>query len=264
MAEITAAMVKALRDETSQGMMECKKALQETDGDMEAAKDLLRKTGSVKAEKKAERSTSEGLVRISVADDGKSATMVELQCETDFCSRNDEFQVMADKVIDLATASAEGVIEATDDIAACVQECLGKIGENMSYARGIKVAGDRVGSYMHHNNKVGVLVAIDGEADDDLLTKLCQHIAFANPMGLSADDVPADLVEKERAFATEEAAESGKPAEIVEKMVEGKVRKFLAENALLEQAFIHDEKSKVKDILGGATLTAFARFAVGA
>ena len=257
-------MVKALRDETSQGMMECKKALQETDGDMEAAKDLLRKTGSVKAEKKAERSTSEGLVRIRLADDGKSATMVELQCETDFCSRNEEFQAMADKVADLAAACGEGVIEATDDITACVQDCLNKIGENMSFARGMKVAGNRTGSYLHHNNKVGVLVAVDGDCDDDLLTKLCQHIAFANPMGLSADDVPAELVDKERAFAREEAAESGKPAEIIEKMVEGKVRKFLAANALLEQAFIHDEKTKVRDILGGATLKAFARFSVGA
>jgi len=264
MAEITAATVKALREETGQGMMECKKALQETDGDMEAAKDLLRKKGAVKAEKKAERSTAEGLVRIRVADDGASATMVELQCETDFCSRNEEFQAMADQVADLATGCAEGVIEATDDIAACVQDCLNKIGENMSYARGIKVAGDKTGAYLHHNNKVGVLVAVNGEADDELLTKLCQHIAFANPMGLSADDVPAELVEKERQFATEEAAESGKPAEIVEKMVEGKIRKFLAANALLEQAFIHDEKSKVKDVLGGATLTAFARFSVGA
>ena len=263
MAEITAAMVKALRDETSQGMMECKKALQETDGDMEAAKDLLRKTGSVKAEKKAERSTAEGLIRIRLADDGKSATMVELRCETDFCSRNDEFQAMADTVADMAVSANAGVIEATADITACVQDCFSKIGENMSFARGLKVAGDRVGSYMHHNNKVGVVVAVDGEADDDLLTKICQHIAFANPMGLSADDVPAELVEKERAFATEEAAESGKPAEIVEKMVEGKIRKFLAANALLEQAFIHDEKSKVKDVLGGASLTAFARFSVG-
>ena len=262
MADITAAMVKALRDETSQGMMECKKALQETDGDMEAAKDLLRKKGAVKAEKKAERSTAEGLVRIRIADG--QATMVEVQCETDFTSRNDEFQAMAEKVADLAAAADPGEIAVSDDITQAVQACLNKIGENMSFARGIKVAGTKVGSYLHHNNKVGVVVAVDGDADDDTLTKVCQHIAFSNPLALTADDVPADLVEKERKFATEEAAESGKPAEIVEKMVTGKIKKFLAANALLEQAFVHDEKKKVKDVLGGATVTAFARYAVGA
>jgi elongation factor Ts len=255
-------MVKALREETSQGMMECKKALQETDGDFEAAKDLLRKTGAVKAEKKAERSTAEGLVKIRLADG--EATMVELQCETDFCARNDEFQAMAERVADLAAAADPGEIAQSDTIGQAVQDCLAKIGENMSYARGVKLAAEKVGSYLHHNNKVGVVVAVDGECDDETLTKLCQHIAFADPMGLTADDVPADLVEKERQFAVEEAAESGKPAEIVEKMVEGKVRKFLAANALLEQPFVHDEKQKVKDILGSATVKSFARYNVGA
>ena len=263
MADITAAMVKALREETSQGMMECKKALQETDGDFEAAKDLLRKKGAVKAEKKAERSTAEGLIRIRIADDAKTATMVEIRCETDFCSRNDEFQAMAEAVADLATGAAESDIAANDEITGAVQACFDKIGENMSYARGVKVAGDKVGSYLHHDEKKGVVVAVEGDCDDDTLTKLCQHIVFADPMGLTADDVPADLVEKERKFAAEEAAESGKPPEIVEKMVTGKINKFLAANALLEQAFIHDEKKKVKDVLGSATIKAFARYAVG-
>jgi len=264
MAEITATMVKALREETGQGMMECKKALQETGGDPEAAKDLLRKKGAIKAEKKADRSTAEGLVRIRLSDDGTTATMVEVQCETDFCARNDEFQAMADQVAGLAAAESAGQVAATDAIAQAVQDCLNKIGENMSYARGVKVAGEAVGSYLHHDDKKGAIVAVSGNADAETLKKLCQHIVFANPMGLTADDVPADLVEKERQFARDEAAESGKPAGIVEKMVEGKVRKFLAANALLEQPFIHDEKTKVKDILDGATVTAFARYAVGA
>ncbi|MHC4986311.1 MAG: translation elongation factor Ts, partial [Planctomycetota bacterium] len=162
MADITAAMVKALREETSQGMMECKKALQETNGDIEAAKDLLRKKGAVKAEKKAERSTAEGLVRIRLADG--QATMVELQCETDFCARNEEFQAMADQVADLAAgANGEGDLAATDDITAAVQACLAKIGENMSYARGVKITGQKVGSYLHHDNKKGVVLAVDGD-----------------------------------------------------------------------------------------------------
>ena len=264
MAKITAATVKALREETGQGMMECKKALQEADGDIEAAKDVLRRKGAVKAEKKSRRSTSEGLIRIRLAGDATSATMVELRCETDFCARNDEFQTMADAVAELAEAADDGEIAATDTIEKVVQACFAKIGENMSFARGIKVSGQKVGAYLHHNGKVGVVVAVDGDCDDDLVTKICQHIAFADPMGLTADDVPAELVEKERRFAAEEAAESGKPAEIVEKMVEGKIRKFVAGHALLEQAFVHDEKKKVKDILGGATVKAFARYAVGA
>lgn len=265
MAEITAAMVKALRDQTQQGMMECKKALQEAGGDVEAAKDVLRKKGLTSAEKKAERTTSEGLVAIRTPADN-AAVMIEVQCETDFCARNDQFQAMVAKVADLAAAAAadkDGPIEATDEIVGAVQECLAKTGENMSYTQGVKITAPKIGTYLHHNSKVGVVVGIDGDIEDQTLADLCMHIAFADPVGITTDDIPADVVEKEKKFALEQAMESGKPKEIAEKIVTGKLRKFLAGKALLEQPFVRDDKKQVKDILGDAKVTAFARFAIG-
>ena len=145
-----------------------------------------------------------------------------------------------------------------------VQAALAKIGENMSYARGVKIEAPRVGAYLHHNKKVGVLVGVDGEVSDETLNDLCMHIAFTDPMGIRPEDIPAALVEKEKEFARQEAIDSGKPPEIAEKMVQGKMRKFLAERALLEQDFVRDDKKKVKDVLGGLKVKAFARFAVGA
>ncbi len=264
MAEITAATVKALREETGQGMMDCKKALQEAEGDLEAARDILRRKGLATAEKKAARATSEGLIGISAADDGSTAAMVEIRCETDFCARNEVFRDMVRKTADMALqAGGEGPVEPTEQMLQAVQDTLTQIGENMSLARAVKVSAPRVGTYLHHNGKVGVLVGVEGEIDDNTLNDLCMHIAFADPMGITTEDVPADLVEKEKQFAREEAAESGKPADIVEKMVTGKVRKFLEANALLAQPFVRDDKKKVQDILGDAKVTTFARFAVG-
>lgn len=263
MAEITAAMVKALREETSQGMMECKKALQKTSGDVEAARDLLRKRGAALAEKKADRTTSEGLVAIKIADDGASAAMVEVTCETDFCARNELFQTMVAEIAGLALATEAGDVAANDEIDAAVQGVLAKIGENMSYSRGVKIAAPRIASYLHHNSKVGVLVGIEGELDEDSMAGLCMHVAFADPVGITVDDIPTDIIEKERAFALEQAEESGKPKEIAEKMVQGKMRKFLAGKALLEQAYVRNDKQQVKEVLGDAKVTVFARFAVG-
>jgi len=260
MAEITAATVKALRDETGQGMMECKKALQEADGDVQAARDLLRKKGLVKAEKRAERTTGEGRVAIKVLDG--AAVMIEAKCETDFCARNDEFRAMVDKLLELASAAPAGEIDPTEEMSQAVQATLAVIGENMSYSRGIRIEAPRIGTYLHHNNKVGVIVGVDGEIDEETLTGLCMHIAFTNPMGIAPEDIPAEIVEKEKQFATQEAIDSGKPAEIAEKIVTGKMRKFLAERALVEQDYIRDDKKKVKEILGAATVTAFARFSV--
>lgn len=263
MAEITATMVKALREATDQGMMECKKALQEANGDMEAATGILRKKGMAMAEKKAARQTSEGLVTIELAPDAQSAAMVEVQCETDFCARNDMFKDMVAKITSLAIAGETGDVAATDEINEYVQVALSKTGENMKYVRGVKIAAPKIGRYLHHNGKVGVLVGIEGEISEETLNDLCMHIAFADPVGITVDDIPAEVVEKEKAFATEQAIESGKPKEIAEKIVAGKMRKFLAGKALVEQPFVRDDKKQVKDILGGATVTAFARFAVG-
>jgi elongation factor Ts len=263
MAEISAAVVKALREETGQGMMECKKALQEANGDVAAAKDLLRKKGLVTAEKRSARATSEGLVAVSLNAAKTSGAMVEVRCETDFCARNDVFRAMVARVAELAAGEGDGPIQPTAAMTAAVQEALAKIGENMSCAKAVKISAPRVGAYIHHNGKVGVLVGVAGEIAEETLADLCKHIAFADPMGITTADVPADLVAKEREIATDQAAASGKPPNIVEKMVAGKVAKFVAANALLEQAFIRDDKKKVKDLLGAAKVTAFARFAVG-
>ena len=263
MAEISAAAVKALREQTGQGMMECKKALQEAHGDVEAARDLLRKKGLVTAERKAHRATSEGLIAVSLDTEKTSGAMVEVRCETDFCARNEVFRATVAKVATLAAGGADGPIEPTPAMTAAVQEALAKIGENMTCARAIKISAPRVGAYIHHNGKVGVLVGVEGPIEEPMLADLCMHIAFADPVGITTGDVPAGLVAKEREIATAQAADSGKPPHIAEKMIAGKVAKFLAANALLEQPFIRDDKKKVKDVLGAVKVKAFARFAVG-
>jgi len=261
MADITAAMVKALREETGGGMMECKKALIEAGGNAADAKDALRAKGLAMAEKKAGRNTSEGLVAIA-SGEGQAA-MVEIRCETDFCARNDEFRTMVADVANMALAAGEGNVEATEAITQRVQETLAKIGENISYTHGVKICASKIGTYVHHNGKVGVIVGVEGEAAGETLTDLCMHIAFANPIGIMPDDIPQDLVTKEKEIAKQQAIEAGKNEQIAEKMVAGKVKKFLAANALLEQPFVRDDKKKVKEILGSAKVKAFTRFAVG-
>jgi elongation factor Ts len=267
MAEVSAATVRALREETGLGMMECKKALDEAKGDMNAARDILRKKMGAAMDKKAGRATGEGLIGIAFSADRKSAAMVEVRCETDFCARNDVFSGMVSDVAQLALKAAAGKVEATADITTAVGAALQKIGENMSYARGVKLSAPRIGSYLHHNKKVGVLVGIDGEVTDEVLTDLCMHIAFADPMGVTVNDIPADLVAKEKEIAKAQAIESGKPADIAEKMVAGKIRKFMEERALIEQLHSREDKygkKPIKEILGKAKVTGFARFAVGA
>ncbi|HUS47455.1 MAG TPA: translation elongation factor Ts [Phycisphaerae bacterium] len=263
MAEITAAMVKALRDQTGQSMMECKKALAEADGDLQGAQDILRKRGLATAEKKSGRATAEGLVAIQVSADRTSAAMIEVRCETDFCARNGVFRDMVASLAERAAAAADGPVEATDEMNQAVQACLAKIGENMSYARGVKITAPRVGTYLHHNSKVGVVVGVDGQIEDQVLTELCQHIAFHDPMSITVEDIPADFVAKEKEIAIAQAMESGKPKEIAEKIVAGKMKKALAKNALMEQPFVRDESKTVKQVLGGVKVTALARFAVG-
>jgi len=261
--EITAAMVKNLREETGQSMMECRKALDEANGDPEAARIILRKKGLATAEKKAGRATSEGLIAISFTADRTGAAMVEVRCETDFCARNEVFQEMVKAVADLAAQEPEGNVEPTPAIKEAIQSALSMIKENISFARGVKIVAPRTGAYVHHNGKVGVLVGVEGEASDQTLSDLCLHITFADPMGITVNDIPADLVEKEREIARAQAMESNKPANLVEKMILGKVNKFLSANALLEQPFARDDSRKVKDILGEAKVKAFARFCVG-
>jgi elongation factor Ts len=262
MAEITAAMVKALREETGMGMMDCKKALQDNGGDIEAAKEALRKKGGQKAAEKAGRATGEGLV--GIAEGTNEAAMVEVRCETDFCARNDVFKEAVEKAAQAVLTKDPGEVEADDNINGIIQDAFSKIGENMGYARGVKVSAPTVGSYLHFNGKVGVLVGVDGAVSQETLKDLCMHIAFANPLGITPEDIPSEMVEKERKFIMEEVQDSGKPKEIAEKIAEGKMRKYFSGVALMEQPFVKDDKQTVAQILGKASVTAFARFAVGA
>ena len=260
MAEITAAAVMALREETGLGMMACKKALQEANGDVEVARTELRKKGAQVQVAKAGRTTKEGLVGIKVSADRKTGAMVEVRCETDFCARNDEFVGMVNAVLGMAYDAPAGNIEATAAMTARLQETLAKIGENMSYGRGVKMQAGKIGSYLHFNNKVGVMIGVEGELSDEVIMDICMHAAFADPMGVTPDDIPADVVAKEKEFAINQAMESGKPKEIAEKMVAGKIRKFLEERALTEQLIAREDKygkKQVKELLGAAKITAF-------
>jgi len=262
MTKITAEMVKTLRQQTGQGMMDCKRALEEANGDIEAAIEILRKKGMAAAQRKAERETKEGLVAVH-KEDG-SAAMVEVVCETDFCARNDEFKTMVSKVAAVAArAEKDGEIPADEQIKNLVQECFNKIGENMRYSRGVKITAPIIGHYIHHTGKVGVLVGIEGEISPELLNDLCMHIAFADPMAIKPEDIPQDVIEYERNIAREQAEQSGKPPAVIDKIVEGKIKKFVASKALLEQPFVRDEKKKVKEVLGNAKIVAFARFQIG-
>jgi elongation factor Ts len=265
MAEITAATVKELRERTGAGMMDCKKALGETSGEMEAAIDWLRTKGLAAAAKKAGRTAAEGLVGVAVR--GTRGAVVEVNSETDFVSRNEQFQEFVRIVAQLALAegeTVEGLLAAAWPGGGTVQERLNdniaKIGENQSLRRAavLEVAGGAVVSYVHNAaapglGKIGVLVALESGADksglETLGKQLAMHIAAANPQALTGDALDPALIERERAIAAEKARESGKPADIVARMIEGSIAKFRKENALLSQLFVIDNKTRVEDVV---------------
>jgi elongation factor Ts len=268
MAEITAAAVKELRERTGLGMMECKKALVESTGDIDLAIENLRKAGSMKAAKKANRTAAEGLVMSKIADDGSYGVLVEVNSETDFAAREENFggfvakvldKVFTSKNTDVAALMAAGLEE---DRLALVQ----KIGENISVRRAVLVGGEgqTVGSYVHSNNKIAVLVALNG-GDQDLARDVAMHVAATNPLVVKPEDVPAEVLAKESEIYTAQAAESGKPADIVEKMVSGRLRKYIEEVSLTEQAFVKDPDMKVGKLAkqGGASILSFTRYMVG-
>ena len=287
MAEITAASVKELRERSGAGMMDCKKALTESNGEMEAAVDWLRAKGLAAAAKKAGRTAAEGLVGVAVA--GTRGAVVEVNSETDFVAKNEQFQGFVREVAKLALATG-GDVEALGNaaypgggtVAEALTNNIAKIGENQSLRRVsvLEVGEGAVVSYVHNAaapglGKIGVLVALESSADATVLQSLgkqiAMHIAAANPLALDAADLDPALVERERAIAMEKAAESGKPANIVEKMVEGTIAKFRKENALNSQLFVMDNKTPVGDVIAAAakdagaviTLKAFERFQLG-
>jgi elongation factor Ts len=285
---ITANQVKELREMTGVGMMDCKKALEETAGDMEAAVDWLRTRGLAKAAKKAGRVAAEGLV--GVAKEGTRAAIVEVNSETDFVARNDQFQGIVGNVAKLAVEAAGNVEKLAEmpfpgtgrSVAAELTDAIAKIGENMNLRRSavVEVKDGVIGSYVHNTvkpglGKLGVIVGLESTGDKNVLAglgkQLAMHIANTNPASVSSDDIDPALVAKEREIYTEQAKESGKPAEVIAKMVEGRVRKFFEEATLLAQTFVIDGESKVKDIVAKAEkeagapikVTKFVRYALG-
>lgn len=267
MAEINAKDVMKLRNKTGLAMMACKKALIETGGDFEAAEDLLRKQLKGKMDTRTERAAGEGKIAIAVAQDGSSAAIVELLAETDFTARNEKFVNAAQAIATEALALPAGDIDPTDSMKAKVDDLRISTGENISLGRAMHVTADggSFGQYIHHDGKTGVLIQVKGSVDPEVLRKVCMHITAAvpRPLGVSADDIPAAMVEKERKFRLEQAMESGKPQEIAEKMVEGGMRKFYSDVALLEQDYVLEPGTAIKDVLKGATVVQFFRWEVG-
>ncbi len=268
---ITAAMVKELRERTGAGMMDCKKALTETAGDMEAAIDLMRKSGAAKADKKAGRTAADGRVVIAVADDGKTAALTEVNSETDFVAKDDSFvefasavgaAVLAQQPADLdAVAAMDLGGKSVEDARTAL---IAKIGENIQVRRFEQVTSDDHIAVYQHGAKIGVVVAMQG-GDAELGKDVAMHIAASRPVCVDESGVPADTVEKERAIQLDIAMQSGKPQEIAEKMVDGRMRKFLGEITLSGQPFVKDPDQTVGKLLAakGAVVTGFVRLEVG-
>lgn len=286
--EITAGMVKQLRDSTGVGMMDCKKALAETNGDMEAAVDWLRTRGLAKAAKKADRVAAEGLV--GVATSGTQAAVVEVNSETDFVARNEQFQNIVSSIAKLSLDADGDVVKLGEmpfpgsghSVSAELSEAIAKIGENMNLRRTelVSVSDGVVESYVHNAvkaglGKIGILVALESSGDKAALSalgkQLAMHIAATNPLSIDPEDLDQAVVARERAIILEQVKESGKPAEIAEKMVDGRMRKYFEEVTLLAQTFVIDGETKVgvaiknaeKDVGAPIKLTRFVRYALG-
>jgi elongation factor Ts len=268
MAAITASLVKELRERTGLGMMDCKKALVAADGDIDVAIEELRKSSGMKAAKKAGRIAAEGVVAVKLADDSARGILVEVNSETDFVARDNNFLGFVGQVVEAAfTADSDNVVAIMEgDLESAREALVQKIGENIGLRRVARVGaeGGVVGSYVHGTNRIGVLVSLKG-GDRELAKDVAMHVAAVNPQYATPADVPADVVAKEKEILTAQAQESGKPAEIIEKMIGGRINKFLAEISLTEQPFVKDPDVKVGALLknAGAEILGFVRYEVG-
>lgn len=272
MAEITASMVKELREVTGLGMMECKKALTETSGDMKAAEDLLRIKSGAKASKAAGRVAAEGVIGLFIAPNGKNGAMVEVNCETDFVAKNEEFIKFAENLAELVSTKNFSDVASLNDaempggetVESFRKALIMKLGENITVRRCVgHTAQGRLASYLH-GLKIGVIVDYTG-GDETLGKDLAMHIAASKPMCVSKENMAADVLERERQIFSAQAAESGKPANIVEKMVDGRIAKYLAEVTLLGQPFVKDTEQTVEKLLAGKSskVNDFSIFVVG-
>jgi len=268
---ITAALVKELRDRTGAGMMECKKALVETDGDVETAIDNMRKSGQAKAAKKAARIAAEGMITAKTAADSSYGVLLEINSETDFVSRDDNFLGFTDEISQLALDNKAADLEALlvletssgASVADARETLVSKIGENIQIRRIKFVEGDNVMAYVH-GGRIGVLVSLNG-GDDALAKDIAMHVAASNPEVVSADDVSKESLDKEREIFTAQAKESGKPDNIIEKMIDGRLKKFINEISLTGQPFIKDPSISVAKLLADndASVVSFIRYEVG-
>ncbi|MEI3604626.1 translation elongation factor Ts [Pseudogracilibacillus sp. SE30717A] len=272
---ITAKMVKELREKTGAGMMDCKKALTETNGNMEEAIDFLRKSGAAQAAKKAGRIAAEGATFIETS--GNDAVLLEVNCETDFVTKNDKFQklvadlakhIVAVKPASLEEALKQTIAESNQTIEEYINSVVATIGEKITLRRFAllnKTDNDVFGSYLHMGGRIGALVLVEGTNDEEVARDVAMHIAAANPKYVSRDDVAEDEVNRERQILKEQALNEGKPEKIVEKMVEGRLGKFFEEICLLDQQFVKDSDIKVKKFVAdkGASVKEFVRYEVG-
>ncbi|EAQ96194.1 translation elongation factor Ts [Congregibacter litoralis] len=265
---MSASQVKELRERTGLGLLECKKALSAANGDIDAAIEELRKSSGMKAAKKAGRTAADGIVSARVADDGSYGVLVEVNSETDFVARDDSFLAFVAQVVDRAFETRETDVAAlmADGLEQAREALVQKIGENIGVRRVALTNADDgvVGAYVHGNNRIAVLVELQS-GDQDLARDVAMHVAAVNPQVVNPSDMPAELVEKEKEIYTAQALESGKPPEIVEKMIGGRIKKFLAENSLVDQAFVKDPDTTVGKLVSGAgaTVKSFSRFEVG-
>jgi elongation factor Ts len=260
---VSASLVKELRERTGLGMMECKKALQEVDGDINAAIENLRKASGLKAEKKAGRTAADGVVAVKVADDNSYAVVIEVNTETDFAARDEGFLAFVNTATEKAFAEKANDVEALaleDERQALVQ----KIGENIGIRRVQTVEGGVVGAYVHANNRIAVITQLQG-GDNETAKDISMHVAAVNPQVVKPEDMPAEVVAKEEEIIKAQPDMEGKPAEIVEKMMGGRIKKFLKENSLTEQPFVKNPDVTVGKLAkdAGAEITAFVRFEVG-
>lgn len=263
--EITAQLVKQLREKTGAGMMDCKRALIETEGNIEAAEEHLRKKGLMDAAKKSSRTAADGLIAIAVADDKKTASVVELNSETDFVARNEKFQDLASGIATIALKTEDVLSEKFPDgktVKDEIDHLISLVGENMTFRRAKKVTVENgvIAAYIHNAvkpnmGKIGVLVALEANGEfsqskaEEFGKKIAMHVAAANPSYLCSKCVPADVVAKEKEIAIAQAKELGKPDNIAEKMAEGRVKKFFEESTLIEQVFVMDGKAKVQEVV---------------
>jgi elongation factor Ts len=260
-------LIKELRERSGAGMMDCKKALEESGNDIEAALELLRKKGIAKAAKRGDREAKEGVIELTVNEAGDEGYMIELNSETDFVSRNEKFRDLAKQILEAVKTGKPADMDAllalplgSSTVKEAIEELSGTIGEKLSLKQFAILSAPTVGAYSHMGGKMGVLLALDAAGKGELATDIAMQVAAANPAYISPDQVPTENIEKEKEIEREVLAKQGKPANVIEKILEGKINKYFENICLVKQEFIKDDKKKVEEVLAGAKIVDFKKF----